>query len=275
MNNATTKMVYLHALTPVHSGTGQTVAVIDLPIAREKATGWPVLPASSLKGVVRSLLDPGKSDAMFGLLDKAGAACFGDQRMLLLPVRSFYGTFAYVTCPLAVQRLARDRRALGLPALPAPPDVTGAGAATTSASKLAKGGQVVLEDVDLKAEASEAASALATALADELFTEKDERQALLERFVVVSDQAFGFLSGTATEVSARIALNDDGTTTGNGGNLWYEEAVPAEAVFAGPLIIEHRPGIDPQKLVDGIDGKLLQIGGKASVGRGLCRVRVQ
>ncbi|NTV66007.1 MAG: type III-B CRISPR module RAMP protein Cmr4, partial [Oscillochloris sp.] len=35
----TTHMLFTHALSPLHPGTGQGVGVIDLPIAREKATG--------------------------------------------------------------------------------------------------------------------------------------------------------------------------------------------------------------------------------------------
>lgn len=275
VSTRTVKLVYLHALTPVHSGTGQAVAVIDLPIAREKATGWPVIPASSMKGVVRDLLDPGKTDPAFGLVDQAGSVCFGDQRLLLMPVRSVFGTFAYVTCPLALTRFNRDRGALGLAELPTPAE-PGSDAAVLlpPKSRLVSDGKVFLEDFDLKYSEEPALGTLAGALAAELFASADEKRLFAERFAVVSDQAFGFLCENATDVSARIALNDKGTTTGDGGNLWYEEAVPAEAVFAGPLIIEGRRGADPDRIVSGIRDTVLQIGGKASVGRGLCRVRV-
>lgn len=45
---------FLHARSPLHAGTGQGTGVIDLPIAREKATGIPYLPSSSVKGTVES-----------------------------------------------------------------------------------------------------------------------------------------------------------------------------------------------------------------------------
>ena len=41
-------LLFLHALSPLHAGTGQGIGAIDLPIAREKATGIPYLPGSSL-----------------------------------------------------------------------------------------------------------------------------------------------------------------------------------------------------------------------------------
>lgn len=34
-------LYWLYALSPVHVGTGQGVGFVDLPIAREKVTGWP------------------------------------------------------------------------------------------------------------------------------------------------------------------------------------------------------------------------------------------
>ena len=44
-----TKLLFIHALSPLHAGTGQGVGIIDQPIAREKATGIPFLPGSSSK----------------------------------------------------------------------------------------------------------------------------------------------------------------------------------------------------------------------------------
>ncbi|CAG1004418.1 partial CRISPR system Cms endoribonuclease Csm3, partial [Gammaproteobacteria bacterium] len=114
------KMYWLHALTPLHVGTGRGVGFIDLPVAREKATGWPVVPGSGIKGVLadrhgatddKRKTDP-KLAAAFGRADdklaNSGALIFTDARMVCLPVRSLYGTFAWVTSPLALRRLARD-----------------------------------------------------------------------------------------------------------------------------------------------------------------------
>jgi len=49
------RMMYLHAISPVHTGTGQAVDVIDLPVAREATTNWPYVPGSSIRGVLRTL----------------------------------------------------------------------------------------------------------------------------------------------------------------------------------------------------------------------------
>ncbi len=273
-------IIYLHAITPVHSGTGQTVAVIDLPIAREKATGWPIIPGSSMKGVVRATT-PGDEDAKkatFGSQDKAGEIVFTDQRILCLPVRSFFGTFAWVTCPLVLNRFVNDMSAIGaaLPFTNSIPTVANENqCSVTNPSKLMQPGttphKVFLEDLDLTATADAATETIAKALAGRLFHDQGAPTHFKERFAIVSDELFNFLSETATEVAARIALSEEtGTTSGPGGNLWYEEAVPAETIFAGAAL--HANGGDLSDVLSGIS--YVQIGGNASVGRGLCRVIV-
>ena len=66
----TASLVFLHAYTPLHSGTGQGVESIDLPIARERATGLPVVPGSSIKGCLRDTIP---------LTDEEKAAVFGPE----------------------------------------------------------------------------------------------------------------------------------------------------------------------------------------------------
>src|SRR5712692_8408987 len=114
MSNA--RLTFVHALSPLHAGTGQGAGIIDLPIAREKATGLPFLPGSSLKGPLRARCKPEYARQVFGPEaadmqtenNHASSAQFSDQRLLLLPIRSLAGTFAWVTSPYVLRRLARD-----------------------------------------------------------------------------------------------------------------------------------------------------------------------
>ncbi|MBX6379022.1 MAG: type III-B CRISPR module RAMP protein Cmr4, partial [Clostridia bacterium] len=114
-----TRVYWLHALTPLHVGSGRsTDSFVDLPVAREKATGRPVVPGSAVKGVLRdhfeASLEQHLLDQAFGRPDdgnspaQAGALVLSDARLVLLPVRSLYGTFAYLSSPLTLKRLARD-----------------------------------------------------------------------------------------------------------------------------------------------------------------------
>lgn len=273
------EILYLHALTPVHAGTGQAVDVIDLPIAREAVTNWPVIPGSSVKGVLRDAVGDDREyvNRVFGEPDAAGVVAFGDQRILLFPVRSFAGTFAWLTCPWALQRLQRDARTIEAPCpVTTPkPEVTDAGdrpgilIPSLSSLLTGEGGPVAIEDYDLEPVTSQAADAIAEELADALFAEQADKKSFTERFGIVSDTVFTFLTETATEVTARVRLDDDLKTVAKG-QLWYEEAVPAETVFWGVVRPERGVREEDWTVLKAVSAA--QFGGKSSVGRGLCRI---
>lgn len=330
----TTRLMFIHALSSLHAGTGQGVGVIDLPIARETATGLPYLPGSSIKGTLRDsgAISEDEKQVIFGppteyASDNAGSAQFADARLLLLPVRSLAGTFAWVTSPYVLHRFARDVAATELvlpPAIddwekPQPPD-TIAQKAALQRCKLATGSAlrltdtaVVLEDLDLAADEAPEVTTLANTLGEWLFpgnTEIQEndtdtirkskqeigywRGALKQRLCVVGDDVLNFLLTTATEVVARIKLKDDTKTVDTDtGALWYEEALPAESILYGLVVANpvtkskyrqrtnngwSAEALETTYNVDTIFEKLaaattpaLQFGGKATVGRGVCR----
>jgi CRISPR-associated protein Cmr4 len=271
------KLMFVHALSPLHAGTGQGVGVIDLPIAREKATGIPFLPGSTLKGVFRDACD---KDALrvrvFGpdtgkAEEHAGAVTFTDARLLLLPIRSLRGVFAWVTSPLLLRRLARDagdvKGLTDLPAkIPAP--------ATEEACLVCEGSgltmhdnKVVLEDLPLNSTASPDVTAWVTWLGGLLSLDD-----LQSRLCIVSDDTLSFLLETATEITARIRIEDEKKTVAKG-QLWYEEALPTETVLVS-LVVAATVKSNPKEVfgeVKTISDKTLQFGGKATVGRGLCK----
>jgi len=291
------KLLFVHALSSLHPGTGQGAGVIDLPVAREVGTALPYLPGSSLKGVLRDQCADDKLCAgLFGpktadITDAnayAGAAVFSDQRLLLLPVRSLAGTMAWVTCPFVLQRFSRDCKHLGLttpgldftPPQGADPKKT-AYVADGSALiiRLGNANTVVLEDLDLSAKPSDAnteAGAWGAWLAGRIFPNDPVWQnSLAKRLCVIHDDVFGFLLETATEVIARNVLKGESKTSGN---LWYEEALPAETVLTGLVMGQQvdKTGLKPAdvlaKVRELIDDKPVQLGGHATVGRGLCRL---
>ncbi|MCX7926274.1 MAG: type III-B CRISPR module RAMP protein Cmr4 [Fimbriimonadales bacterium] len=274
-----TKLIFLHALTPLHVGTGQAVANVDLPIAREKATGFPIVPASAFKGVLRDHFttfnekgepqEPGWVQQAFGTQEAAGDWMFTDLRILCLPVRSFYGVFAYVTCPLILQRLQRAAHAMGISSITDLDIQIGAlEVAVPQETELQHRHKVYLEDIDLNCNLGqkEQAGRIGRTLADILFEESD-RPMFLKRFAIVSNETFNFLSETGTEVAARVRLEDTVKTVAQGG-LWYEEAVPAEAIFYG-FLSQTRGSVPLSQIAP---SALLQIGGDATIGRGLCKV---
>jgi CRISPR-associated protein Cmr4 len=271
-----TRPFLLHALSPLHAGTGHAADIIDLPIARMKASGIPLVPGSSIKGVLRDArraIDHDKTEAVFGPEKEpeahAGALVVGDARLLALPVRSFRGTFAWTTSPLLLVLAGRD---LGM-TLPVP-IISGRGARLAPGSACGHNGRLYLEDLDLPAEDSTEVAQWAHLLAPLASPGED---ILTKRLAVVDDDTMTFLWETATQVDARVRL-DEKTRTVARGALWLEESLPPETLLLGLLAADssRRSGVNmsPDDVLGfALPGEeVLQLGGKASTGRGRCRM---
>ena len=48
------KILFLYVETPLHAGTGRGLGAVDLPIQRDRTTGYPIIQASSVKGALRA-----------------------------------------------------------------------------------------------------------------------------------------------------------------------------------------------------------------------------
>ena len=292
MNNA--RMIFLHALSPLHAGTGQGVGVIDLPIAREKATGLPYLPGSSLKGTLRASCTDEQCTKVFGKESNdisdtdnaASAAQFSDQRLLFLPLRSLTGTFAWVTCPYVLHRFLRDVRDVQIGqnthATFNVPSINDTGRCYTAIQKSAIEADqqtVYLEDIDLIAEKNDEIAQWSSWIAQQVFpTEEIWRTMFIKRVCVVHDDVFNFLINTATEITARIKLKEGSKTVQDGG-LWYEEALPAETILSGIILANPQNASritvkETFNVLSSLVNKTVQLGGKATVGRGMCRVQM-
>ncbi|MBI2566726.1 MAG: type III-B CRISPR module RAMP protein Cmr4 [Candidatus Schekmanbacteria bacterium] len=273
-----TRPFILHALSPLHAGTGHAADVIDLPTARMKATGIPFVPGSSVKGVLRDARRSGdrdKTEAVFGPSDDpaahAGALVVGDARLLALPVRSFRGTFAWTTSPLLLALAKRDLddvgKDLSIPSI-------SRGAQLAPGSCCGHNGRLYLEDLDLPATESKEAAAWARFLAplaspgDDIFT---------KRFAMVDDDTMTFLWETATQLDARVRL-DEKTRTVAPGALWLEESLPPETLLIGLLAADRSRRRGTAMTPDDVLGfalageEVFQLGGKATTGRGRCRM---
>ncbi len=287
-----TRPYLLHALSPLHAGTGQSVGLIDLPIARLRATNIPFVPGSSLKGVLREArrsLPSAEWEALFGPLrevsgaegdetregDHAGALVVGDARLVALPVRSFLGTFAWVSSPLLLELARRDLAGLeGLPGRMKRLPGTGARVGSESITVSPRHRRLLLEDLDLETEVEPLVDDWARFLAR---TWPEEEEGLRERLAVVDDETMNFLLETATQVETRVRLDSE-TGTVVPGALWQEESLPAETLLVGVLAAGRSLRRDTalsaaQVLERALNGtSLLQLGGKATVGRGRCRL---
>jgi len=289
------KLTFVHALSPLHAGTGQGVGVIDLPIAREKATGLPFLPGSSLKGALRARCEGDNCAKVFGSEttdddNNASAAQFSDQRLLLLPIRSLAGTFAWVTSPYVLQRFVRDLQdtkitppaptTFELPGDLSPEQYTRHCFVSNERSKIVlTNSQVFLEDLDLTSHTSQDASGWGNWIGKQVFPDEPTwQQMVTDRICIVHDDVLTFLLDTATEITARIKMQKDSKTVQSGG-LWYEEALPTETILSGLVLAapSKASGISTQGVFDVLTSLTripIQLGGKATVGRGLCHVQL-
>jgi CRISPR-associated protein Cmr4 len=284
------RVFHLHALSALHCGTGQAAGVVDLPIARARATQLPIVPGSSLRGVLRAHLESDErrkkdTEALFGprriggTEDAfAGALAVGDAHLLLLPVRALAGILCYATSPFILNRYRQDleRAGLGPPELPKAPAEGWAKVCPGSVNRVA--GKLVLEDLDLAADEDTSLNAWAERIANSVHpADEDGRKDLITRVALLPDDILSFLAETATEIRTRIAIDPE-TGTVKRGMLWYEENLPAEAVLWGVHALSASNHRDDRRDAEALaaclpdSGVLLQLGGKAGVGRGLVRL---
>lgn len=295
---------YIHALSPLHMGTGAAVGAIDLPHSREAATQLPNVPGSGIKGVWRDQLRPAKDKSadhpnpktsdlncedftrLFGSnwgqgsRDQA-ALLFSDAWLLCMPVMSFVGDFAWVTSPMSLARFARERRyTLPNATTPALPQPQAHQAQVSTDCVLKHESDLYLHELKIKASDNKAAQDWAKLIAQEVFANDDAYQKeFITRFVVVGEAELVHLSHAAAHVPMRNALDDNKTV--RDGALWSEENMPAETIFWGTVSADTLQDRDNQ--IYSASHSLsqftalahqtprLQLGGKASVGRGVCR----
>lgn len=277
-----TEPYILHALSPLQVGTGQAADIIDLPIARQRATNIPIVPGSAIKGVLRDTrrdaLEPHVWTAVFGpetanASDHAGAFVAGDAQLLALPVRSFKGTFCWVTSPLLLRLANRDLDG-ALPNWPTPQSEQ----AAVSDAELLRGGTLYLEDLNLIAGATADPCTLALAGWVAGFVWPRSPEVMTKRFAVVDDETMSFLMETATQLDTRVRIKNETRTVASGA-LWIEESLPPETVLVGLMLADRSrkqdQSLTPAKVMEHAvpaGGLTAQFGGKATVGRGRCRL---
>lgn len=289
--------VFLYCVSPVHMGAGQAIDVIDNPIQREKHTGHPSFAGSGIKGAVRHsfvalgghaeeitrLLGPdaGSNDDLH-----AGAVSFGDAQLVALPIRSLKGGYVYATCPQALARAQRLLKLTGVTTNWVIPDVADGGCLFANPALLS-GDKLHLEVFEYQAKASEELAGLASDLAEKALPAADEygffREKLATDLVVLSDTDFAYFAKNAMLVEPHVRI-DPKTGTAADGGLFYTENLPPESIMIAPLMASQtRTGKRDEQLdaleVMGVmkqrlDGKLLQIGGDATTGRGMVVVKV-
>lgn len=306
-------MLYLYVETPLHAGSGTSLGIVDLPIQRERTTGYPLVQASGLKGCLREAADAmaeHKADdekqrikqkikitfgpETTGASEHAGALSVGDARILLFPVRSLMGVFVWVTSKEVLARFKRDAQMAGVAVNWTETGPTADDVALVASSTVVSNGRVVLEEFAFTAQQSSDAQTIANWLAQKALPSGNEynywRQELPKRLVILPKNAFRDFTQFSTEVISRIRL-DEVKKTVQRGALWSEEHLPPDTLFYS-LLFASKPRVkddelpndwkqasdkaaEVMKFVSGcVDSKRIQLGGDSTVGRGFVAVRM-
>lgn len=317
--------LFMLAETPIHVGSGTDLGIVDLPIQREKHTNYPKIESSGLKGCIREDFEQLKNDGklkfdgdyiteansdyinyIFGPEEGdacAGSMSFTDARVLLFPVKSVRGVFAWITCPHVIERFIRDihiceiigNDKLNLPDINNLLEVQDNEAIITPTSNLIikskNGDKIVLEEYAFNAKVQESLGELARFFAKVAIPSSKEfdtcRQRLENNLLVLSNDDFKDFVTFSTEIVARTKINSE-TGTVQSGALWNEENVPSDTIFysivmAAPifvpkdkknqkvLLFDKNPENEAENLMKFFAENLsniLQVGGNSTIGRG-------
>lgn len=295
-----TTMLYLYVETPLHAGVGSGLSSIDLPIQRERTTQYPMIQGSGIKGKLRATAEFEKLEdinVLFGPPvtgggdEYAGALIAGDARILLFPVRSLSGVFAYTISYDVLNRFRRDlERGNASHTLEwQVPDRVPGKVLVTTTSDIQANNRVVLEEFSFESQADSRVDSIAewitaTALpelgANDYWANKVKRS-----LVILPDNDFRDFVLYATEVITRVRI-DRSKKTVEKGALWTEEHLPTDTLLYVPIYATdaRKNGKDGSKLsgeqilgkaraLGGKTGNYLQLGGDETVGRGMVRLR--
>ncbi len=306
------KPLFLIVETPLHAGSGSDLGIVDLPIQREKHTDYPKIEASGLKGSIREIFatqekTKSQTKRVFGPDQgdlHAGALGFTDARLLLFPVKSVRGVFAWVTCPAVLERFKHDL-SICQPSIELVENLPGENTVTNDSRLIVKEGKIVLEEYTFPVTSDYQCDAVANWVAENILPPDSGyaywREKMKRDLVVLSDDDFRDFVTLSTEVIARTKIDSEKGTVASGA-LWYEEYLPTDSILYSlalttPLFLKvdgegdekEKKGIfyagqGPDKnraeaekvmafFADGLPG-IIQIGGNATVGKGLVRTRV-
>ena len=202
-----------------------------------------------------------------------------DARLVCLPVPARGGTFAWCTFPLCLQMLHRTLTLAGVKGVPCPPgELPGDIAVHANDTAMVQDRNIFLEDLDFTARASEVANDWAATLSNWIFGDTEVWQKQFQkRSAIVPDSAFDLLCETGTEVQSRVKINDEMKVVETRA-IWTEESIPSETILSGivqcdRIFSKNGSEIKPEGLLEtfATNPLVLQVGGKATVGRGQMR----
>lgn len=315
------RILFLIAETPVHAGSGEESGFVDLPIQRERYTEFPKIESSGLKGCIReafensnkqikinsqnnnvnniNINDKNAIGIVFGPEEEeahAGAMTTTDTRILLFPVKSLKGVFAWITCPFVLERFKKDLEIAGVKINDiVNTDFNNLQNTLPTQTNLLVSGKVVLEEFTFEVKENDKTAKLAQTLSKVIFSNKPEytfwSEKLKRDLIILPNDDFKQFVKSSTEVITRTKINNTTGTVQTGG-LWTEEYLPQDTImysilmFSSPRVKDNsQKGVfkgndadeEAKKVVEFFEKGLpevIQIGGNQSIGKGFVRVKI-
>ncbi len=266
--------MFLFTRTPLHVGAGESVGYLDRPIRREPHTRIPIIPGSTLKGVLRNREEWTEADRdwLFGSLSgQSGALSIGEARVLAFPVRSAKGSFAWITCPMVLKRFIRDTdTAVTLNELSIDESLLEA----LGGDKVTlKNDKIVLEEYAFaRRQDSRDYLAVIEPLLVDILPDDPVWQELPGRLVIVANGQYSYFVQHACEISQHIEV-DDATGVARDNSSRNQENVPSETMFHGMIGAHDGNGKAASaalRTLAPLHLNVLQIGANESTGLGWC-----
>jgi CRISPR-associated protein Cmr4 len=299
---------FYRCLSPLHHGAGEGLGFLDRPLLRDSWTGEPFLLSSSLRGEARRYANhndqdfgPQRDDPSPHKDGTHGLLGWSDARLLFLPVRSRFGTVAYLTSTCAVARLAQyagwaDAKSLEDTAsavAQAARNLDGTPCAFGCFGALNAGGPSVWLDDGLRIPLTTPPSylledlgrvnaredqkvaggllfTLACAIVQLLFDDEADRADWIRRVLWASEAVFEEALKAATAAEPASAV-DAATGAAKDGSLRWTEFLPEGAVLTGLVFDESPSGSNSVR--GQLRNRTFALGAHTSSGKGLVAVR--
>jgi len=312
----------IQCVSPLHVGSGEShEGFVDIPIQRDHL-GFPVIWSSSLKGAIRNtfrnlvkdnkdkdnkdnkdtepknkieleneIFGPESSDSnnMY-----ASAVLIMDANLLLMPVRSLYGLFAFCTHPYLLKQLYEKLSVLH--------NITGnitqegnnlltdlesfiknnKGKVVCSSKTIMKDNKIILKEEEIKdvQENNKFREIFGKLLPNGIKFKED----ILDRLVMLNDD-YADIIKRSTVIQPRIKLDYE-TKHVISGSLWTEEVLPELSILSTVMLIRGsrvNSGMNSEKIIKKLaetfsknknsnpDQFYIVLGGRETLGRGIIR----
>jgi len=225
----------------------------------------------------------------------AGSISFTDAKILLFPVKSLKGVFAWITCPMVLHRFVEDMKFAGKVDSIEDRNFESIKNTIPNGSDLLISERIILEEFTF-GEITEAdeTSKIADKLSDIIFPEDTVyyywKDKLRKNLVVLADDDFQQFVTHSTEVITRTRIDSE-TGTVQSGALWTEEYLPQDSILYSIAMTTsvrvqddkkepfkgENPDEEAEKVMEffkSVMPEVIHLGGNQTIGKGIVRINL-